>query len=354
MPYVFFCNEHYSKKRGPVLHVLRGQGRTELTNEPLIFVTDAISGCRFLVDTGSSISLIPRSYTPRQNHFSLPTSTVMSLQARELQIFGIYHAKLDLGFSRLYSFDFHVFDWDYGILGSDFLHKFNFNIDMSSHILSEAIEVTRCSRESDTSSIISEMSNSELSDPDVQHCIFEEEFLEIFEQELRSKDIKHTITATVETASEVPIASKVRRLSAEKFRALQDKIKRLTSQGILVPSHSPWSFPIVMVKKKTPGAFRLCADFTALNKILKAHKYPLPNVLDFASLASGSKFFSSLDCSDAYYNIPVAEEHQHKLCITTPLGSFQYRRLPMGLASSASWYQLLMNQVLKNISNCIC
>ena len=214
--------------------------------------------------------------------------------------------------------------------------------------------MTRCSRESDTSSIISEMSNSELSDPDAQHCIFEEEFPEIFEPELRSKDIKHTITTTVETASEVPIASKVRRLSAEKFRALQDEIKRLTSQGILVPSHSPWSFPIVMVKKKTPGAFRLCADFTALNKILKARKYPLPNVLDFASLASGSKFFSSLDCSDAYYSIPVAEEHQHKLCITTPLGSFQYPRLPMGLASSASWYQLLMNQVLKNISNCIC
>ena len=162
---------------------------------------------------------------------------------------------------------------------------------MSSHILSEAIEVTRCSRESDTSSIISEMSNSELSDPDAQHCIFEGEFPEIFEPELRFKDIKHTITATVETASEVPIASKVRRLSAEKFRALQDEIKRLTSQGILVPSHSPWSFPIVMIKKKTPGAFRLCADFTALNKILKARKYPLPNVLDFASLTSEASFF---------------------------------------------------------------
>ena len=108
-----------------------------------------------------------------------------------------------------------------------------------------------------------------------------------------------------------------------------------------------------MVKKK-PGGWRLCADFTNLNKILKPQKYALPNVHDFTSLAHGCSIFTCLDISDAYYIIRVKQEDQHKLTITTPLGNFSHNFLPMGLASSSTFFQRLKNEVLAGIPEVLC
>ena len=58
---------------------------------------------------------------------------------------------------------------------------------------------------------------------------------------------------------------------------------------------------MVMVNKKD-GNFRLCADFTLLNK------YALPNINDFASFANGCQIFSKLNTKNPYYNIPVRAE----------------------------------------------
>ena len=79
----------------------------------------------------------------------------------------------------------------------------------------------------------------------------------------------------------------------------------------------------------------MCADFTNLNKILRTHKYTLPNVQDIVNLAHDCKYFTTLDMKDAYYSIPVRPADKHMLTIATPLGNFQYNFLPMGLATSS-------------------
>ena len=103
-----------------------------------------------------------------------------------------------------------------------------------------------------------------------------------------------------------------------------------------------------MVKKKS-GGWRLCADFTQLNKLLKIQKYALSNINDFALIAHGCKWFSSINIADAYYNIPVNPLHKHKLTITTPLGNYCYNYLPMGLSSSSCYYQRLINEVVSGL-----
>ena len=65
-----------------------------------------------------------------------------------------------------------------------------------------------------------------------------------------------------------------------------------------------------MLVKKKCGSWRLCADFTSLNKVIKTQKYALPNINDFSALAQGCKWFSVLDVADAYYNIPVNPQDQ--------------------------------------------
>ena len=72
------------------------------------------------------------------------------------------------------------------------------------------------------------------------------------------------------------------------------------------------------------------------------------------ALAHGCSIFSSFDISDAYYNILIKPEDKYKLTITIPLGNYSYNYLPMGLATSSTYFQKLMNEALAGISQVFC
>ena len=74
-------------------------------------------------------------------------------------------------------------------------------------------------------------------------------FPKVFDPTLRKRYADHSVVASVETTTEEPISCKARRLSPDKFWALQDELKRLCKQGVLERSQSAWSCLIVMVKK---------------------------------------------------------------------------------------------------------
>ena len=177
--------------------------------------------------------------------------------------------------------------------------------------------------------------------------------MNFFEGDKRLRCIRHSVIADVHTLTETPISLSARRLNPEEYQALKVELKRLIDQGVLERIQSPWTSPIVMVKKKF-GGWHLCADFTQLNKLLKIQKYAIPNINNFASIAHGCKWFSSIDIADAYYNIPVNPLHKHKPTITTPLGNYCYNYLPMGLSSSSCYYQRLMNEVVSGIPQVYC
>ena len=249
---------------------------------------------------------------------------------------------------------FKVSKLPYGKLGMDFLSKFQLSIDTVTKRLVEYWEAFRISPLGGDEDLQIKDEFRTFS-PDLSNAVLLEalktDFPEMFDEARRTREIKHFIVAAVETNTEirVPIHFRARRLGPVKYRGLQVEIKRLVDQEIFEKSYSPWASPIVKVNKKN-GNFRLCADFTSLNKTLKMKKYALPNINDFVSLASGCKIFSKLDIKDAYYNIPVRAEDRHKLSITTPLGNYCYKYLPIGLATSAAYYQQLMNEIISGLS----
>ena len=179
-----------------------------------------------------------------------------------------------------------------------------------------------------------------------------DEFFNVFEGDKRLRCIRDLVIADVHTLTETTISLSARRLNPEQYQALKMELKRLIDQGVLERCQSPWTSPIVMVKKKS-GGWRLCADFTQLNKLLKIQKYALTNINDFASIAHGCKWLSSIDIADAY-NIPVNPLHRHKLTITIPLSNYCYNYLPMGLFSNSCYYQLLMNEVVSGLPQVYC
>ena len=64
---------------------------------------------------------------------------------------------------------------------------------------------------------------------------------QIFNASTRSREIKHSITAHVETTTEVPVWSRARRLAPDKFVALKQEVKHLVNRGILAESESAWA-----------------------------------------------------------------------------------------------------------------
>ena len=218
------------------------------------------------------------SHSSVQGNIFLPT-----IGGGRLITSGLFSTKLDLGFSRFFSFTFHVSSQlDYGILGADFLAHHQLCVNVASQRLIENLEVQRSSPQ-DSSSLPAEFQAQLVN-------TLRDEFSNVFEGDKRLRRIRHSVIADVHTLTETPISLSARRLNPEQYQALKVEHKRLIDQGVLERSQSPWTSPIVMVKKKS-GGWRLCADFTQLNKLLKIQKYALPNINDFASVAHGCKWF---------------------------------------------------------------
>jgi len=78
---------------------------------------------------------------------------------------------------------------------------------------------------------------------------------------------------------EQPITFRPRRLSYSEQRELRVIIDELLSEGIIRESNSPYSSPIVLVRKKS-GGYRLCVDYRELNKITIKDNFPTPLIDD--------------------------------------------------------------------------
>ncbi len=66
---------------------------------------------------------------------------------------------------------------------------------------------------------------------------------------------------------------------------------------------------------------------------------PSPNMLDFAGKAAGCTIFSKIDLRKGYHQIPVHPAVIQKTAITTPFGSFEYLRMPLGLMNAGATFQ---------------
>ena len=67
------------------------------------------------------------------------------------------------------------------------------------------------------------------------------------------------------------------RLSPRELAEAKSQIADLIARGHVSPSSSPYSSPVLFVKKKD-GSLCMCVDYRALNKLTVKNKYPLPRI----------------------------------------------------------------------------
>ena len=132
-----------------------------------------------------------------------------------------------------------------------------------------------------------------------------------------------------------------------KLPAVQEEIKETLDKGVIVPSISLYSSPIVMVPKRD-GTNRMCIDYRKLNEITTKDAYPLPRIGQTIDAWQGAGYFPSLDLSSGYWHVPVAEKDRHKTAFCTPEGGlYKFVKMPFGLTNAPATFQRLMSELFK-------
>uniref|UniRef100_A0A2N9GR51 Uncharacterized protein n=1 Tax=Fagus sylvatica TaxID=28930 RepID=A0A2N9GR51_FAGSY len=142
-----------------------------------------------------------------------------------------------------------------------------------------------------------------------------------------------------------PIKQKRRVFAPERNNAIMEEVdKLLTANFIREVFYPDWLANVVMVKKST-GKWRMCVDFTDLNKACPKDSFPLPRIDQLVDSTAGHKLLTFMDAFSGYNQIVMDESDQEKTSFITSRGLFCYKVMPFGLKNAGATYQRLMNRM---------
>ena len=139
-----------------------------------------------------------------------------------------------------------------------------------------------------------------------------------------------------------------RRSSKDHYKAIKDEVTKLKQAGAIKKVFYPeWLANTGVVKKKN-GKWRVCVDFTDLNKACPKDPFPLPRIDQLVDAMIGHPRISFLDAFQGYHQIPLALDDQEKTAFVTPIGNYHYKVMPFGLKNTGSTYQRMMTKMFES------
>ncbi len=153
---------------------------------------------------------------------------------------------------------------------------------------------------------------------------------------------------TIPIGDAQPIHCAPYRTSIKEREEIRAQLDVMLENAVIQPSASPWAAPVILEDKKD-GTKRFCVDFRKLNAVTTRDSYPMPRIDDMLDLLGQSLYFSTMDLTNGYWQVPIAKQDVQKTAFITPFGLFEFLVMPFGLANAPATFQRLMDSVLAGL-----
>lgn len=297
-----------------------------------------------LLDTGASRSVAGSAFLDfaKQNSIEIFPCSIPSVNTADgttQKITGVLNIKFETGDLKD-EFDFFVVPSLKAnlILGVDFLKKYQISFDFKSNKWIPSSNIKNINLE------ICGISERALLSNDQGEKL--DEIIKLFSC-LSSAGLGKTnlIEHFIDTGNQKPFKVNPFPLSPAMQKHLNLEIDKMLELNVIKPSKSPWSSPVLLVRKKS-GEYRFCFDGRRLNAITKNDAYPLPRLNSILDKLREARFISSVDLKSAFWQVPLEASSQEKTAFSVlGRGLFEFSVMPFGLNNAAQTQQRLMDAI---------
>ncbi|GJX60273.1 putative reverse transcriptase domain-containing protein [Tanacetum coccineum] len=169
------------------------------------------------------------------------------------------------------------------------------------------------------------------------------DFPEVFPEELSGLPPSRQVEIRIDLVpGVVPIARAPYRLAPSEMRELSVQLKELLEKGFIRPSSSPWGALVLFMKMKD-GSFRMCINYSELNKLTVKNRYLLSRIDDLFDQLQGSSVYSKIDLRSGYHQLRIKEEDIPVTAFRTRYGHFEFQVISFGLTNAPTVFMDLMN-----------
>jgi hypothetical protein len=156
------------------------------------------------------------------------------------------------------------------------------------------------------------------------------------------------VTHSIDTQGSAPVRCRYRPPGYAMRQMVDENVDKMLELGVIEPTVSPWSSPVVLVKKKD-GSIRFCVDLRRVNAATKKDAYALPNIGDCLGSLAGNEWFCTLDLASGYWQVAMSTQDKEKTAFSTHRGQFAFNRMPFGLCNAPATFMRLMEMVLRGL-----
>lgn len=160
------------------------------------------------------------------------------------------------------------------------------------------------------------------------------------------------VSHSIEVTTNKPICLRPYPIPFSSKQTIINEVRQMEKEGIIEKSSSPYSSPIVLVKKKD-GSTRFCIDYRKLNAMTITDAEPIPNQEDLFILLRNAKYFSKIDLVKGYWQIPMDFDSRKYTAFQTDLGLYQFKYMPFGLCNAPATFARCMRRVLDGQENAV-
>lgn len=311
-----------------------------------------------LIDTGSDISLMPyRQYKTVGSPKLIPAETrFRGVGTKENKTLGKFTTRLEIDDS-LYDITVHVvsddlIDYDL-LIGNNFLDVVSINITNGRITIAKPDKTTYAVGEDrvDIPEVYKIDCIRECDEVDVSNIEQAEHrnTVRTLIKNYKPEKLQHSpVTMKLVVKDDEPIYQRPRRLSPRDREEVNRHIDQWLRDGIVQPSLSDYTSPVVLVSKKN-GDTRLCIDYRKLNCKIVRDRYPLPLIDDQIDALQGANIFSTLDLKNGFFHVPLEPNSRKYTSFITPDGQYEFLYTPFGLCNSPAVFQKFINAIFRKL-----